>query len=280
MTTLSFDSVFSNLKPERVEGFGAPKALTRRWKWMPDVRALEKRMDALGHAVVCWKVTPKASEHDSAILDIVRRRTMTYTVLPGFPVRRPELFRSLDPRVITDAGSFRTSLQRMHLALSPSAWKLAVEVRYDKDLNELWVTFANGETVRWDVLKLTQYRWETASVDLDNEPFAIGVQKEDLDETVYFPATDVLRATGKLPSKSLVPHELAEEDVAARAAAYADFLRKKVLAAGYTQEKLADAMDVSREQLNRVLNGHHFPRISTLRKMAEVLGLPVKDLLQ
>jgi DNA-binding XRE family transcriptional regulator len=278
MTTLSFDSVFSNLKPERAERSGAPKALTRRWKWMPDVRSLERRMDDLGHAVVCWKVTPKTTEHDSAILDIVRRRTMTYTVLPRVP--NPGLFRSLDPRVITDDGSFRTSLRRMHLALSPSAWKLAVEVRYDRDLNDLWVTFANGETVCWDVLKLTKYRWETASVDLDNEPFAIGVEQEERGETVYFPATDVLRATGKLPSKSLIPHELAEADVAARAKAYGDFLRKKVHAAGYTQEKLADAMGVSREQLNRVFNGHHFPRISTVKKMAEVLGVAVKDLLQ
>lgn len=49
---------------------------------------------------------------------------------------------------------------------------------------------------------------------------------------------------------------------------------------GWTQERLADLLDISRTQLNRIENGHHTPSTELLFSLADVLGVPTDALRQ
>lgn len=44
-----------------------------------------------------------------------------------------------------------------------------------------------------------------------------------------------------------------------------------------SQELLAEKSDISPKYLSRIEMGHHFPTINTLIKLAEVLGVELKD---
>lgn len=47
---------------------------------------------------------------------------------------------------------------------------------------------------------------------------------------------------------------------------------------GLSQEQLAEALDVSRAQVNRIEQGHHSPRAELLFAIAEYFGVPVDSL--
>ncbi len=49
---------------------------------------------------------------------------------------------------------------------------------------------------------------------------------------------------------------------------------------GLTQERLAKRADVSRAYLSRLEMGRHDPPLSTIRKLARALGVPVTALLE
>jgi hypothetical protein len=68
---------------------------------------------------------------------------------------------------------------------NPSAWQLPIAVAYEPLVYELQVKFANGDTVAWDVLRLTQYDWTRAFADPQNELGAIGVYKHGAQTPVY-----------------------------------------------------------------------------------------------
>jgi transcriptional regulator with XRE-family HTH domain len=51
-------------------------------------------------------------------------------------------------------------------------------------------------------------------------------------------------------------------------------------AKGFTQEALARAAGVSLAYIGRLETGHHDPKLSTLRKLAKALGVPVTALLE
>jgi DNA-binding XRE family transcriptional regulator len=281
MMTLNFNHVLSNLSPSVVSKYSQDKQLIKRWKPVDDLRLLERRLDSLDGNMLCWKLSQKSGQRERTVLDVARQKTLTYVVYPEFPkVKDDALLRSLDSHVIANEAGLRRSLGNMALGLRAGAWELPVEVYYEEELGELMVTFANGDLVRWDVLKLGGYRWETAFADPENEPFAIGVFKKGVKEAVFFPAADVRRDTGTLPSKVEVRHELHEDDITRRAKNYGAFLKEKVAAKKLSQDQLAHLTGVSREQWNRILNGHHFPQISTLRKLAGALEVDVQELLR
>ena len=59
-----------------------------------------------------------------------------------------------------------------------------------------------------------------------------------------------------------------------------DMRIKKLRAAkGLTQEALARNAKVSLGYIARLETGHHDPKLSTLRKLAKALGVPVSELL-
>jgi transcriptional regulator with XRE-family HTH domain len=60
-----------------------------------------------------------------------------------------------------------------------------------------------------------------------------------------------------------------------------DMRIKKLRAAkGLTQEALARSAKVSLGYIARLETGHHDPKLSTLRKLAKALGVPVTALLE
>lgn len=46
----------------------------------------------------------------------------------------------------------------------------------------------------------------------------------------------------------------------------------------YTQEQLAEKLDLSSRQLIRIENGQNFPSVDTLEKIIHVLNIKIKDL--
>lgn len=62
-------------------------------------------------------------------------------------------------------------------------------------------------------------------------------------------------------------------------------LRREVIDAemmrrGMSQQDVADAAGISRVAFNYVLNGHFWPRPSTLQGIADALGLTVADIVE
>ena len=51
-------------------------------------------------------------------------------------------------------------------------------------------------------------------------------------------------------------------------------------AKGFTQERLAQRAKVSVGYIARLETGHHDPKLSTLKRLAKALGVPVTELLE
>lgn len=56
-------------------------------------------------------------------------------------------------------------------------------------------------------------------------------------------------------------------------------IRAARLAAGMTQQQLADALGISQVSVTRWETGEHEPRVSTLKRIASVLGCNLRDLI-
>jgi transcriptional regulator with XRE-family HTH domain len=65
-----------------------------------------------------------------------------------------------------------------------------------------------------------------------------------------------------------------------RMAPLQEVLRRKRRRAGLTQEELADKAGVATTTVSRIEEGVTQPRIPTIRKIAQALGLQVRDLLE
>jgi DNA-binding XRE family transcriptional regulator len=280
MINLSFNRVVSNVPARELATLKPQSNLIEHWQFLKDAGEASKSHGLLRNAVVLWKISSDLKAAERHFLDVARRVTMTYILAHDLPKVAKTKMRYWDPGFISTTKELHSTLDRMALAMNPSAWQLPVAVAYEPLVDELLVTFANGDEVAWDVLRLTQYDWTRAFVDVEEEPGAVGVYKHGVRGPVFFPATDVRRDTGTLPSKAIYPHELSEEDSATRAKDYGEFLKSRLEGAGMTQDELADKSGLSREHLNRIFNGRHFPRVSTLRKMAKGLGLDLKALLR
>ena len=56
-------------------------------------------------------------------------------------------------------------------------------------------------------------------------------------------------------------------------------IRAARIAAGMTQQQLADALGISQVSVTRWETGEHEPRVSTLKRIAAVLGCDLRDLI-
>lgn len=68
--------------------------------------------------------------------------------------------------------------------------------------------------------------------------------------------------------------------VIARRRAIGDHIRAARLYANLTQEKLGELAGMDRQAINRIEQGHASPRVDTLIRIADAIGVPLADLVR
>jgi DNA-binding XRE family transcriptional regulator len=152
-----------------------------------------------------------------------------------------------------------------------------IDVRYAEADRTVWIEFADGlrRAIPWAALNLTNVRpaLRPQTIRVANRPYTL--QIGDAKGGVFDVDTAALRA--------LVDDKVSRAHVAVAEAAVTHLgerLRARRERTGVTQTDLAELSGLTQEMISNLERGQHEPRVATLQKYADGLGLSVVELLK
>lgn len=178
--------------------------------------------------------------------------------------------RSVDP-----AEKLEECLKRVAIDLDPLA---ILKVSYSQTNRSLWIQFGDGlsGSLDWSALQLESrrpaLRPESATIDRA-DPFSIAVLEEK--GKLFEIDSGVLRGLlDKEYGKRL------QESVTREAARVGERLKSRRLERKLTQQELARLIGMDQALISKLERGVHSPRVDTLAKYAEGLGMSIPDVLR
>lgn len=178
--------------------------------------------------------------------------------------------RSVDP-----AEKLEECLKRVAIDLDPLA---ILKVSYAQTNRSLWIHFGDGlsGSLDWSALQLESrrpaLRPESATIDRAN-PFSIAVLDEEGE--LFEIDSGVLRG--------LLDREYGkrlQESATREAAKVGERLKSRRLERKLTQQELARLIGMDQALISKLERGIHSPRVDTLAKYAEGLGISIPDVLR
>lgn len=158
--------------------------------------------------------------------------------------------------------------------LDPEA---VIDVRYSETDKTVWIEFADGlrRSIPWAALNFSNVRpaLRPQTIRVGDTPDTL--QMVDAKGGLFDMDTAALRA--------MVDSRVAKAHVAVAEAALANLgerLRARREQAGVTQTDLARRSGLTQEMISNLERGQHEPRIATLQKFADGLGISVVELLK